>query len=273
MVHAGVVDARAAEMDAAEMVEIARQVADVIVGPVDAEAAPRGGLRRGGAAGARAGKADGGHVPARRQDLRRGRAQRVADDEGDLVTLVEQPVPQLPGGAFRFRDAGRVHSASGDGRIPFIDTRDIAAVAAEVLTSDGHEGRTYALTGPEAVSYGEVTEILADVLDRDLEYVSESEDEAWRRLLHPDDRDRDRLLAEHAGRAKPDITRFKGLGEMMARTLWETTLDPKTRRLLRVEIDDRLETDQIMADLMGRDPAARFRFIMDRAEEAQAIDV
>lgn len=80
------------------------------------------------------------------------------------------------------RDTGRVYSASGDGRIPFIDTRDIAAVAAEVLTSSGHGGRTYTLTGPEAVSYGEVTGMLAEVLDRDLEYVPESEDEAWRRL-------------------------------------------------------------------------------------------
>lgn len=80
------------------------------------------------------------------------------------------------------RDTGRVYSASGDGRIPFIDTRDIAAVAAEVLTSGGHGGRTYTLTGPEAVSYGEVTEVLAEVLNRDLEYVPESEDEAWRRL-------------------------------------------------------------------------------------------
>ena len=80
------------------------------------------------------------------------------------------------------RDAGRVYSASGDGRIPFVDTRDIAAVAAEILTSGGHGGRTYTLTGPEAASYGEVTGVLADVLDRDLEYVPESEDEAWRRL-------------------------------------------------------------------------------------------
>ena len=80
------------------------------------------------------------------------------------------------------REAGRVHSASGDGRIPFVDTRDIAASAYAVLTGDGHEGSTYALTGPEAISYREVTGILSDVLGRDLEYVPETEDEAWRRL-------------------------------------------------------------------------------------------
>jgi DNA gyrase/topoisomerase IV subunit B len=67
--------------------------------------------------------------------------------------------------------------------------------------------------------------------------------------------------------------RFKGLGEMMPKDLWETTLNPATRRLLRVQIDDQLETDRVVADLMGRDASARFRFIMDRAEDAQEIDV
>jgi len=88
-----------------------------------------------------------------------------------------------------------------------------------------------------------------------------------------DEADRERILAEHGKRGKPEITRFKGLGEMMPKDLWETTLNPATRRVLRVEIDDQLETDRIMNDLMGRDASARFRFIMDRAEEAQEIDV
>ncbi|MFN7876814.1 MAG: type IIA DNA topoisomerase subunit B [Pirellula sp.] len=88
-----------------------------------------------------------------------------------------------------------------------------------------------------------------------------------------DDADRERILAKADGRSKPDIQRFKGLGEMMPKTLWETTLNPATRRLLRVEIDDQLETDRVVADLMGRDASARFNFIMDRAEDAQEIDV
>lgn len=80
------------------------------------------------------------------------------------------------------RQAGRVYSVSGDGRIPFIDTRDVAAVARAVLTGEDHHGRTYTLTGPEALSYGEATEILSDVLDRPLTYVAESMDQAWSRL-------------------------------------------------------------------------------------------
>ena len=89
-----------------------------------------------------------------------------------------------------------------------------------------------------------------------------------------DEADRERILADHeGGRSTPEITRFKGLGEMMPKVLWSTTLDPKTRRLLKVEVDDHLETDRVVSDLMGRDASARFKFIMERAEEANDIDV
>ena len=60
---------------------------------------------------------------------------------------------------------------------------------------------------------------------------------------------------------------------MMPKVLWETTLNPRTRRLLRVEITDQIQTDRIIGDLMGKDASARFRFIMERAEEAHELDV
>ncbi|HEY2431584.1 MAG TPA: DNA topoisomerase IV subunit B [Vicinamibacterales bacterium] len=83
-----------------------------------------------------------------------------------------------------------------------------------------------------------------------------------------------RLLKAHGnGRGTPEITRFKGLGEMMPKVLWETTLNPRTRRLLRVEIGDQIVTDRVINELMGKDPSARFRFIMERAEEAVELDV
>ncbi|HEU4580520.1 MAG TPA: DNA topoisomerase IV subunit B [Polyangiaceae bacterium] len=88
-----------------------------------------------------------------------------------------------------------------------------------------------------------------------------------------DDEDKERILANKKGNAKPEITRFKGLGEMMAKTLWDTTLNPATRRLLKVGIQDGLETDRVVSELMGKDPACRFRFIMERAEEAQELDL
>ena len=89
-----------------------------------------------------------------------------------------------------------------------------------------------------------------------------------------DDAQRDADRAHPRARAvEADITRFKGLGEMMPKVLWETTLNPQTRRLLRVEVADQLVTDRVINELMGKDASARFRFIMDRAEEAQEIDV
>jgi len=88
-----------------------------------------------------------------------------------------------------------------------------------------------------------------------------------------DDADKERIIAGKKGNAKPEITRFKGLGEMMPKTLWETTLNPATRRLLKVSIHDGLETDRVVSELMGKDPSCRFRFIMERAEEAQELDL
>ena len=89
-----------------------------------------------------------------------------------------------------------------------------------------------------------------------------------------DDAQRDAILKKHGnGRGKPEITRFKGLGEMMPKVLWETTLNPKTRRLLRVDVSDQIATDRVINELMGKDASARFRFIMDRADEAQELDV
>ncbi|HEV8582224.1 MAG TPA: SDR family oxidoreductase [Thermoanaerobaculia bacterium] len=76
---------------------------------------------------------------------------------------------------------GAVHSAAGEGRIPFIDTRDIAAAAVPTLTESGHEGKVYTLTGPQAISYRDATEILSQVLGRPLSYLSETEDETWKR--------------------------------------------------------------------------------------------
>jgi len=88
-----------------------------------------------------------------------------------------------------------------------------------------------------------------------------------------DDRHKDDILKRAGGKGKIEITRFKGLGEMMPKVLWETTLNPRTRRLLRVEIVDQILTDRVINELMGKDPSARFKFIMERAEEAEELDV
>ena len=88
-----------------------------------------------------------------------------------------------------------------------------------------------------------------------------------------DDDEKEKLLGKLPGNVKPDIQRFKGLGEMMPAVLKQTTLDVKKRTLLRVVVDDVEETDKLLGELMGKDTQARFRFIMERAAEADALDV
>jgi topoisomerase-4 subunit B len=84
-----------------------------------------------------------------------------------------------------------------------------------------------------------------------------------------DDAHKDLLLkSEFNGRGKIEISRFKGLGEMMPRQLKETTMSPETRTLLRVEIADPDPGDTMrkIDQLMGNKPEARFLFIQENAE-------
>jgi DNA gyrase subunit B/topoisomerase-4 subunit B len=87
-----------------------------------------------------------------------------------------------------------------------------------------------------------------------------------------DEGDRDRIVATLPKNARPEISRFKGLGEMQPEQLKLTTLDPATRRLLRVTVDDIAETDRVLGELMGKDVEARYKFIMERAALAD-LDV
>jgi DNA gyrase subunit B/topoisomerase-4 subunit B len=136
--------------------------------------------------------------------------------------------------------------------------------------SDGHHITTLLLTFlyrhlPELLQQGRVFVAVPPLYRIDI-----GKETYWA----ADDPARDKILKEkQKGNAKADITRFKGLGEMMPKVLWETTLNPKTRRLLRVEIQDALATDRIMNELMGKDASARFRFIMERADQAEELDI
>jgi len=71
---------------------------------------------------------------------------------------------------------------------------------------------------------------------------------------------------------KINVTRFKGLGEMGANQLWETTMNPKTRKLKKIFIEDAVEADQVFSMLMGDDVQARKKFISENAKEAN-LDV
>jgi topoisomerase-4 subunit B len=93
-----------------------------------------------------------------------------------------------------------------------------------------------------------------------------------------DDKHRDEILKkEFHANAKVEVSRFKGLGEMRADQLKETTMDPKKRTLLRVKLvaDEHKATEKSVERLMGTKPEARFEFIQERAEFADdaALDV
>jgi DNA gyrase subunit B len=70
-----------------------------------------------------------------------------------------------------------------------------------------------------------------------------------------------------------DVQRFKGLGEMNSDQLKETTLNPKTRTLLRVDIDSAIEADATFSQLLGKDPAERYKLIMDQGGDVDDLDV
>ena len=90
-----------------------------------------------------------------------------------------------------------------------------------------------------------------------------------------DEADRDRIIQEHFKNRKVEVGRFKGLGEMSAKQLKETTMDPKTRVLEQIRIDP--ETGQIVTqlvdELMGRKPELRLAFIQNNAELVKDLDV
>lgn len=85
--------------------------------------------------------------------------------------------------------------------------------------------------------------------------------------------DKNRIVSEAPTRAKPTISRFKGLGEMFPQQLRETTLNPATRQLLKVEVQEELHTDRTFHDLMGKRTDARYEFLVANATLADNLDV
>jgi len=97
-----------------------------------------------------------------------------------------------------------------------------------------------------------------------------------KRVYALDQAEKDRLMAEgFGGKGKVDVSRFKGLGEMDAKDLKETTMDPASRRLIRVSVDDDLpgETSDLVERLMGKKPELRFQYISENARFVEELDV
>ena len=79
-------------------------------------------------------------------------------------------------------------------------------------------------------------------------------------------------LAEMGGAEKFDVQRYKGLGEMDPEQLWETTMEPETRTLLRVNIDDAAEAERVVSELMGDQVEPRKEFIQKHAKDVRFLD-
>jgi DNA gyrase subunit B len=75
------------------------------------------------------------------------------------------------------------------------------------------------------------------------------------------------------GKAGLEVKRFKGLGEMNAEQLWETTMDPAQRKMLRVSLEEAGEAERLFSVLMGEDVERRRQYIEDHALEVKNLDV
>ena len=75
------------------------------------------------------------------------------------------------------------------------------------------------------------------------------------------------------GRREYQVQRYKGLGEMTATQLWETTMDPERRTLLQVRLEDIAETETIFTTLMGENVEDRRKFIEDNALDVKNLDI
>ena len=97
-----------------------------------------------------------------------------------------------------------------------------------------------------------------------------------RRLSVADDAEKERMMEKGlGGKGKIDVQRFKGLGEMDAKDLKETTMDPKSRKLIRVTIDEDEpgQTGDLVERLMGKKPELRFQYIQENARFVEELDV
>jgi uncharacterized protein YbjT (DUF2867 family) len=103
-----------------------------------------------------------------------------------LPSVILRPtsyMTKLLGSPEAIKHSGKLFAPAGDAKISLIDPRDVASVAAVALTQDGHEGRTYVLSGPEAITFAEIAEELSSATGRPVEYVDVPDEAARQGML------------------------------------------------------------------------------------------
>ncbi|MEZ5082139.1 MAG: SDR family oxidoreductase [Bacteroidales bacterium] len=81
------------------------------------------------------------------------------------------------------REEGKIYGMQGDGKIPMVDARDIAAVGVASLLEEGHENKSYVLTGPEPISYHDIVRELSSALGKKIEYIKQTPEEGRKAML------------------------------------------------------------------------------------------
>ena len=164
----------------------------------------------------------------------------------------------------------------GEGTISAAELRSAEVVAIDADTRCMGAGQAGEIVGQLVRFCDDVIRQLPEIIDNGYLYVAQPPlyrvSTGKQTRYANSEKERDRIVKE-LNTKNVSVQRFKGLGEMNAEQLWETTMNKETRTLLRAEVEDAIEADAIFTTLMGEKVAPRKEFIKTEARKVQNLDV